>query len=802
MARRYQPSELLQLRESPLVVKPDNLPPLEEWMGPPPDPPLQKKNPNSRDQTTQQDPTNRRSGLFEGRHISRGSEDLILGPPKTSFASASRVFGKSIDATDRSSTKINDTDDQKHDRYNFREKFFKDRDFADRDNDRRDTKPTLANGRRTGREDREDWSGGRPRRTFGPEDSDRRPRRNGDSERWEMRDHREHQEGGHERTPRDKDQGRYPPRRDGQGRGKHDNWFRDGEAQQDVGDAEEEKDKTPVRHREWRRGVHGGGDRDWNRPVKHEQEPEWLDSTDRESSRETHTQADFQRWKERMKAGSAQAAQEEKKEVAPEPVNTESKPKEPAKRLDGEMFGALDPTLMDSGLDKFFGLWGENKQSRDENVAEGVAKKEVLPTRTTKASRFAGIFNSPSETTNREPEPQTIIHTEPVRPASTDADQEGFQRILQMLGGNKSRNATPQLDGSVQQPPPQAQPDYVKSSTTLSSPARESYNRQEYGALNSPRDRPPPGLEALFAAQKPPPKEQPNPNRDTEFLLRLMQQSKISPNSQSNSQPPQPALQSPGGMNLPDMHARAQGLEKQKTPVFLDDPAIANIRRQEPQDPRDPRDQLRRRGTNGPPMSYFDEMGFPPSQSNQTPNSLGGVRPPGPAQPPMGLQRPPGFEQVQPPGWPNQQPQQGGSNQFMLPPGLSQPPNRNMNPNFPSGPPVSVHTGMPPNDRPAYQRNAMGGGPSPFGPPPGMMPPPGYMNMNAPPPSAFPPMPHTPDAMMNMPHGNSAQYSGVPPQGPPQVSSRQSFDMFGPPSADGNLAARAGAGMMGPGPYR
>jgi hypothetical protein len=33
MARRYTREELLLLRESPLAVKPDGLPPAEEWMG-------------------------------------------------------------------------------------------------------------------------------------------------------------------------------------------------------------------------------------------------------------------------------------------------------------------------------------------------------------------------------------------------------------------------------------------------------------------------------------------------------------------------------------------------------------------------------------------------------------------------------------------------------------------------------------------------------------------------------------------------------------------------------------------------
>lgn len=33
MGVSYTPAQLLQLRESPLVVRPTNLPPAEEWMG-------------------------------------------------------------------------------------------------------------------------------------------------------------------------------------------------------------------------------------------------------------------------------------------------------------------------------------------------------------------------------------------------------------------------------------------------------------------------------------------------------------------------------------------------------------------------------------------------------------------------------------------------------------------------------------------------------------------------------------------------------------------------------------------------
>ncbi|WEW57764.1 hypothetical protein PRK78_003231 [Emydomyces testavorans] len=799
---RYQPEELLRLRESPLVVKPDSLPPIEEWMGPLPDPSVQKK--NARDQGSQLETTNqRRSGLFESRHISRtsNSDDLILGPPKTSFASATRGFGKSIDATDRS-FKASDHDDTKQERYGgFRDKFFKDREYGERekDSERRDSRPHLTNGRRMNREDREDWSG-RPRRNFGQEeDRDRRPRRSGDIERWDgrdSRDHRDQQEGG-ERPNRD--QGRFPGRRDTLGRAKHDPpWYRDGEPQE-TGELEE--DKTPIRNREWRRGLHGP-DRDWNRPVKQEQDPEWMDSTSRSDTKEAHTQEDFQRWKERMKAGATQASADTKKDTVSEPPKEE--PKDPEnERPDGKMFSDLDPSLQaDTGLDNFFGFWGERKGGQDAiTESTGVdSKKEIPPAKPTKSSRFAGFFSAQNETK----EADTSQPCAP-RPASTDADQEGFQRILQMLGGNKSRNATPQAEEASQSRPSliqMPQSDFAKPPPLATSPLRETFNRQEYMSIQEqvPRDRAPPGLENL-AAQKVS-KESDVHSRDTEFLLRLMQQSKIS--TQTPTRPNPAPLQSPGGQSLIDLLGRSQGVQAQKTPVYIEDPAIANFRRP---DMADPRNQLRRRPTGGP-TGYFDEMPYPGASSgNHTPNNPPGLRPQGPLQPSMGIQRPPGLDQVTPAGWPNQQmQQQGNSNQMMFAPGLPTPQARNMNPNFSSAHPMPLPAGMtPPVDRQPFQRGASASGPAGFAPPPGIMPPPGYLNMNAPPPSAFPPMPHS-DAMMNMSHGHPGQYGAGPQQGLHQPSSRQLLDMFmqhGGNPGDGSIGARNGAGMMGPaGPYR
>ena len=113
MARRYEIEELLWLRSSPLVAKPPNLPPIEEWMyvtefylmlmfrtflsrtddtffydRPQPDPSTQRKQQTARDHNNSSETTtNRRSSFFEARHISRGSNSgtpmiLSVGPYK------------------------------------------------------------------------------------------------------------------------------------------------------------------------------------------------------------------------------------------------------------------------------------------------------------------------------------------------------------------------------------------------------------------------------------------------------------------------------------------------------------------------------------------------------------------------------------------------------------------------------------------------------------------------------------------------------------------------------------------------
>lgn len=625
--------------------------------------------------------------------------------------------------------------------------------------ERRDGKPGGLNGRRG---EREDWNAGRPRRGLGTDEQDRKPRRNGEFDRWENRENA--------RDPnnllRDRD-GRPAPKKEGQtGRAKFEgSWFRD-ENTQEVADAED--DKSQLRNREWRRDRHGA-DRDWTRGAKLEQEPEWLDSNDRDEPRRAHTQEDFERWKERMKAGSGAGQQapapEEKKDLPAESQIAAQQPE--SHTTDGEIFSHSGPHFMpDASMERFFGMLGDKAHVPEVSspiAAEQTPKKEPLPAAMTaksgKSSRFAGLFSPPPESPVKEspqvPSMAALFGGGSPAPHPHDADQEGFQRILKMLGGGGSRsnNGTPN-QGELQHSRPlsMVHPEqHPRAVANMSSP-RESLPQSDY---MSPHEHP-----MAQAAGKDP------QSREREHLLRLMQQVRVGPPSGLPSQqsPPNAGVALPPGL-MPEMMPRPPpGLSAQKTPTFLDDPAIANMQRPDSE-------QLRRRVPNGPPpMGYFDEVPFPP-QGGQGPMTPGGSHPlQGPNQLPMPLQRPPGLEHMPPPGWAGQHPPQGnGPNPMGPPPGIPAP-----------------NRGFPPGMMPMPPR----------GPPPGMMPPPGYMG--GPPPPGFPPMPPNPEAMMGVGPGGQGPYGpgGPGPQGPPP-SSRHLLEMLGQPSpGDGR------GGMMGPGQFR
>ncbi|KAJ5310147.1 uncharacterized protein N7443_002608 [Penicillium atrosanguineum] len=666
MARRYEIDELLWLRSSPLVAKPPGLPPIEEWM-PQLDPTTQQRKQTTRDPNNPSETTPaRRPSFFEPRHISRGSisEDILLTSPKNVFASSRMGSKGSLDMTDRPVRTGNP--DDRNDRFNFKDRFFKDRENAESDG-----KLAGLNGRRGG--DKEDWNAGRPRRTFGPEDPDpRKPPRDPTDER-----------------NRDKD-GRFPPKKDGQpARSKFEgSWFRNNENSIPAPESADADDDKPLRNREWRQRDRHGADRDWNRGAKFDHEPEWLDSNDRDESRRAHTQEDFQRWKERMKAGSGAAqasAQEEKRDVPAESHMAAQKPE--AHYTDGEVFSnepsghAGAPFMMDNSMDRFFGMLGGEKPHAQQEIGipipvESAPKNQVFVGKPGKSSRFAGLFSPPPESPSKAPESPALPMAFAGAPSS-NPDQEGFQRIIAMLGaggsagGSRSTSGTPNQVDSSHRPRPHSMV-HAEQSRNISSPARDLYPRQDYA---SPVHENP--LVQLTGGKEPQPGER-------EHLLRLMQQVRVgsgplgSPAQQSpNTVGPPPGL-------IPEMMPRPPpgpppGLGiPQKTPNFLDDPAIANMQRPDSE-------QLRRRAPNGPPMGYFDDVPFP--QGGQGHITPGGSRhPQGPNQPPMPLQRPPGLEHLPPPGWTGQPPPQQGNGPSPMghPPGIPTP-GRGMNPGFPPG---------------------------------------------------------------------------------------------------------------------
>ena len=199
-----------------------------------------------------------------------------------------------------------------------------------------------------------------------------------------------------------------------------------------------------------------------------------------------------------------------------------------------------------------------------------------------------------------------------------------------------------------------------------------------------------------------------------------------------------------------------------------------------------PREPLPRRATNGAPSGLEDPLiallrSQAPQRPMQPPQSL-----------PPGLQRPPGLDQAprQNPNWPPQQPQGQPPRQPSLPPGLAGLP-RGM-PGAPYGQPQQIPSQQqPPLQRPPQppQRKYTGESPSAMGMPnvpPGMFPPPGFMNAGPP--------PGFPGSMVNHP----ARFQGEPG---PQGMNRAFMDMYGEAGGRG-VGLRGGGANAGMPPFR
>ncbi|KAL8951699.1 MAG: hypothetical protein Q9222_002347 [Ikaeria aurantiellina] len=513
MAKRYSRAELEYLRNSPLVVKPTNLPPTEEWMGPLPDP-NQKKAPTrgKTEETPAHDGSSKRP-VFE-RHISRSStyvpEDIILGPPKTAFASAAgaRHPSRTFDSPNRPSFSAQADSTSRLERQMLRENHTQQVTKGDADVDgSRDTRsgvqqhkyPSNEQGARSGRQPKvslqEEGERGSRRNQYREQDRDR----DNEPESKAYRGFENYRRDGATNETQD-------TRHNGQGRGRPESsWYRASEKDGEVF----ENSRDNARERDWRGKARGNGreaDNDRGQSNKQEVEPEWMDEPDAPKKKQTHTQEDFERWKERMKAGNGPSQENN-------PPSRDQRPNH-ERHISGissphGKSKVETPLVVDSNSDGFFGLWNDpNKQvpSTDEGAAQ--TRAEAPRIKAAKSSKFTGFFGTKPAPVEQEPEPQPVnLFTAPAD--SSSEDKEGFQRILKLLDQQQSNpakegNAREQVFRNVPNSPPAQATNEGRSSSNLPN-------------LISPRPK--------NGGPLP-------PNKDSEFLLNLMRQSR---SGQANS---------------------------------------------------------------------------------------------------------------------------------------------------------------------------------------------------------------------------------------------------------------------------
>ena len=611
-------------------------------------------------------------------------EDIVLGPPKTAFASAAgRGNGnKTSDTPQRSSFANHDEAGNKNDRANFRDRYSRDGQRPERDGDKsRDSRPANTQNRRSVKDDSDLWSSVRQTRTPGQEEGDRPFRRNGD------REYDRDREGGREprmqrgfdnhRRDGDRDaEGENGARNGGIGRGRNEpSWYKDEGHKEEGG--YEDSGNARIWDRE-RRNTRGQ-DRDWNRgAMKTERDPEWMDSTEPEEHSNVKTSEDFERWKKQMKTGSTAT-----QDTPLPPTDQRSNHQSTASGgVAGAGRGKADtPLVIDSSFDDgFFGLWTGSKTTKQvtDNAENGAPPMVAnTPAKSSKPSKFTGFFNPrhDPEPPQEQPSIPSMGLFAPPQDSSSE-DKEGFQRILNLLGQQQSQNGTSTT-------PPRAQ-------TQRGPPASPP--------IQSPQGREKNDLFSLLKTGSPQVNALPQ-TRDSEFLLKLMQQ-------------PQ---QGRHDLRDPNLNGRRNGQDT--TPGLL---PFSNLMVSPNETPQPP-------STVGPPPGFYDDghtrdklnpgaerrgppPGFFEQAKSQRPSPVGA--PQGSGFPP-GIQRPPGLEQM-PPGYAqHMQPQR----QTMVPPPGFQAPSRGQN-SFPPGLFAS-------NNPPQYGVPSNGRG----------MPPPGFMNA---PPPGFP----------------------------------------------------------------
>jgi hypothetical protein len=640
--------------------------------------------------------------------------------------------------------------------------------------------------RNEGDQDSDGWSTVKPRKSFGTEGAERFNGRMGGDRHKEDRRFRDREDRdvkdrpvrGFDNYSRDKegDQDQEGGRRNGVGRGRNEpSWFKDSNDASTTGDRKSNGDRFSDRTRGWRekdrdekptdRGdrVDDRGDRRWDRDRRQERDPEWMDEP-ADEKKQTHTAEDFQKWKERMKAGSGTTPVEE----------TQPKPESGENGCQSSFFGVEKPKvetplIVDTGPDKFLGTWGAlGKQDGSIDPAlgakaDGVAKASTVG----KSSRFTSFFAPKEEASRRQTEPPAPPSglTQQESNSQAEKEKQDFQRLLEKLHGQNlgisNQNPLANL-ASQPKPPPQEHhptaPPPLQESYQQYRPERQELQRpatrdsqqalqdllgQRQSAASQP-SRPEQMLQDLVnqhqnAISQPSARPDQTQSRNTEFLMGLMNNARAMPESLRTDQMM---------INMRPQQQPDRLMQQMNERQQISDREQEMLREQ-----RERSASQRQRRPDLPP-GFYDEVSF-----QRGPQIEANPRSQAPMQPTQILQRPPpGLDQL-PPGWgaPNTQlPPPMSQRHIAPPPGLPGGPNRGipMQQNmFPPGFPIGGGMGgfgLPPD-------NMVGGGPRNMPPPPPgfMIPPPGFMG--GPPMNSFP----GPEGMAYGPFDGR----GAPPQG-------------------------------------
>ncbi|RKF65024.1 hypothetical protein OnM2_013022 [Erysiphe neolycopersici] len=590
MSKIYTIEYLEYLRNSPLVLRPPGIPPIEQLMGLTADSTrninkLLDNRPKLDDSNMLLDSLTRRSLLDKHSPPRNNAKDFVepnnihLKNSSTSAISI-RNLSKNANSPDRSGNQETSFGSKSRIKVNEVE-----RGHESRSN-------LLRNKRLESEQNKEHWGGASTRKSFGGEDAERFVNRPGGDKARDDRGFkdRENYEGkerlwGPNAFNREKvidnDQSRERNyRSNGIGRGRNESsWFKE----KDIHDLsqpsksrhtnenyvdrsrgwrgrekDERVDNRGERFTEKSREKPDNSDRRWDRSKDHRQknEPEWMEDPG-EERHQVHTSEDFEKWKEQMQ-GKDRIIKSQ----------TEDKDHDTNKLISNEERSKVETPLdFDPGPDKFLDLNSSKEETFSNSVVEPMSEGITKSTASGKASRFTSFFTTQEEpqknlseyisTQQRSP---CALKSNPNISSQSEAEKEAFQQLLQKLQRQTFQasssvtlaNATSPLHPSISEKPSSAkilsheinqnysnQHDEGRSNTRLSQQAFQDLFSQRQMAESQNVVRPEQMLQELISqrqnalGQSSSRSNQNSPrNTNTEFLMGLMQSGKSAPESQ------------------------------------------------------------------------------------------------------------------------------------------------------------------------------------------------------------------------------------------------------------------------------